>query len=106
MDNNKVFSLKFDVNSAKKTYQYVRLVVSTQYLLELTSRNSSFGCVDATYQLVYKGHSIIMSGHVDKHRQFLPTCLALSTNENNKDYSFVLSSINVNFLTPNFLYSN
>ncbi|CAF0909587.1 unnamed protein product [Brachionus calyciflorus] len=63
------------------------------FLLELASINGSFGCIDATYQLVYQGHPVIVAGHVDKDRSFHPICLALTTKENNKDYNFVMSSI-------------
>ena len=94
-DINKPFVVSYDVQSVNKSNQYIRMVVSSRYLLELATINGSFGCIDATYQLVYQGYPVIVAGHVDKNRSFHPICLALSTNENNKDYSFVMSSINV-----------
>ncbi|RNA36511.1 hypothetical protein BpHYR1_046181 [Brachionus plicatilis] len=51
----------------KKSSQYIRVVVSTRYLLELASKNV-FTCIDATYQLIYQCHPVIMCSHVDKNK--------------------------------------
>jgi hypothetical protein len=93
-DLNKAFIVNFEVDACQNKNQRIRMVVSTRYLLELASRNR-FGCVDATYKLVYQGHPIILAGHVDKRRHFHPTCLAITTGENNEDFSFILRSVQV-----------
>lgn len=94
-DQNKAFVVNYEVVASNKLNQYIRMIVSTLYLLELASKNV-FACIDATYQLVYQGHPILLYGHVDKKCQFHPTCLAITTSENNEDYYFVIQSIKVN----------
>ncbi|CAF1088170.1 unnamed protein product [Brachionus calyciflorus] len=69
------------------------MIVSTKYLLELATKNN-FACIDATYQLVYQGHPVILFCLVDKNKTFHPTCLAITTSENKQDYSFVIQSVN------------
>lgn len=93
-DPNKAFVISYDVNASQKDNQFVRMIVSTKYLLELATKNN-FACIDATYQLVYQGHPVILFGHVDKNKTFHPTCLAITTSENKQDYSFVIQSVKV-----------
>lgn len=98
-DEDKAFVLDYEVSSENKDDQYIRIMMSTKFLLNLASKNSKFGCTDATYKLIYQGHSVIIVGHVDKERQFHPTGVSISTNEKNEDYFFMLKSIQVNQLT-------
>lgn len=96
-DQDQAFVLDYQVSSEKKNDPFIRLMMSTKYLLSLASKNRNFGCTDATYKLIYQGHSVIVVGHVDKERQFHPTGVSISTYEKNEDFIFMLKTIQVNF---------
>lgn len=95
-ESNRAFVVKYDINSENKTNQYIRVLISTKYLLELATKNPNFACTDGTYKLIYQGHPVLLIGHVDKARQFHPIGVSITTKEKNEDFCFIFQSIQVN----------
>ncbi|CAF0973695.1 unnamed protein product [Brachionus calyciflorus] len=61
-DPNEAFLVNFEVDSKNKNNHFVRMVVSSLYLLELAAKNGKMGCIDATYKLFYQVHPNYVNG--------------------------------------------
>ena len=69
-----------------------RFAFSTKKLLSLTSNYAITIQADSTYNLIWNGNPVMISGISDKNNHFYPIIIAVCTNEEFSDYQFLFES--------------
>lgn len=90
-DNDQPFVTAFTIVS-NDTVEYFRFNMSTKRLIELSTR-IDFVAADATYKLIFQGFPLFVVGTVDKMKHLHPLSVAITTNEESKDFSDVFDSL-------------
>ena len=87
IDKHQTFILDFEiyVNELLPIYSYFRVSFSTQYLLSLPFKSEHL-MADATYQIVWEGYKVFLTGTSDRRRHFHPFTVSICTQH---DYAFI-----------------
>lgn len=91
-DDTQPFIMNYEINYEDKDNIDFRFVVTTKLLLRNAVKSNRLHA-DATYKLIWQGFPVLMTGFTDMHRKFHPTCAAVCTSEQEKDFVFIFLSI-------------
>ncbi|XP_037039624.1 uncharacterized protein LOC119076774 [Bradysia coprophila] len=67
-------------------------VVSSKKLLDLNTRSQVCNA-DTTYNLVWQGYPVQVTGHTDFNKKFHPSAISVSTNEDEETYAFIFQTL-------------
>jgi hypothetical protein len=74
--------------------RHLRLFLSTKRLLKLAKRAKVFQA-DATYKLIWQGFPVLIVGTSDMDNKFHPLGMAVCSNEEATDFSFIFESLQI-----------
>lgn len=90
------FVMRYEMNYEDEKNIEFRFVVTTKLLLK-NAIDSNRVHADATYKLIWQGFPVLMNGFTDMNRKFHPTCVAVCTSEQEKDFVFIFASVRQGF---------